>query len=140
MPRDIIKTLRAPAAIGAYSQAVRAGDFVFVSGQIPLNPETGEVVFSDIKEQTERILVNIRNILQEAGMGLEDVVKTTVYLMLMDDFSRVNEVYARFFGENPPARAVVEVSRLPKDVAIEIEAIAYKKPTVIPCETEESAK
>ena len=140
MPRDIIKTHRAPAAIGAYSQAVRAGDFVFVSGQIPLNPETGEVVFSDIKEQTERILVNIRNILQEAGMGLEDVVKTTVYLMLMDDFSRVNEVYSRFFGENPPARAVVEVSRLPKDVAIEIEAIAYKKPTVIPCETEESAK
>ncbi len=136
MPRDIIKTLRAPAAIGAYSQAVRAGDFVFVSGQIPLNPETGEVVFSDIKEQTERILVNIRNILQEAGMGLEDVVKTTVYLMLMDDFSRVNEVYSRFFGENPPARAVVEVSRLPKDVAIEIEAIAYKKPTVIPCEVE----
>ncbi len=140
MPRDIIKTLRAPAAIGAYSQAVRAGDFVFVSGQIPLNPETGEVVFSDIKEQTERILVNIRNILQEAGMGLEDVVKTTVYLMLMDDFSRVNEVYSRFFGENPPARAVVEVSRLPKDVAIEIEAIAYKKPTVIPSEAEESEK
>jgi 2-iminobutanoate/2-iminopropanoate deaminase len=136
MPRDIIKTNRAPAAIGAYSQAVRAGDFVFVSGQIPLNPETGEVVFSDIKEQTERILVNIRNILQEAGMGLEEVVKTTVYLMLMDDFSRVNEVYARFFGDNPPARAVVEVSRLPKDVAIEIEAIAYKKPTVIPCEVE----
>jgi 2-iminobutanoate/2-iminopropanoate deaminase len=136
MPRDIIKTHRAPAAIGAYSQAVRAGDFVFVSGQIPLNPETGEVVFSDIKEQTERILVNIRNILQEAGMGLEDVVKTTVYLMLMDDFSRVNEVYSRFFGENPPARAVVEVSRLPKDVAIEIEAIAYKKQVVIPCETE----
>jgi 2-iminobutanoate/2-iminopropanoate deaminase len=136
MPRDIIKTNRAPAAIGAYSQAVRAGDFVFVSGQIPLNPETGEVVFSDIKEQTERILVNIRNILQEAGMGLEDVVKTTVYLMLMDDFSRVNEVYARFFGDNPPARAVVEVARLPKDVAIEIEAIAYKKPTVIPCEVE----
>jgi 2-iminobutanoate/2-iminopropanoate deaminase len=132
MPRDIIKTLRAPAAIGAYSQAVRAGDFVFVSGQIPLNPETGEVVFADIKEQTERILVNIRNILQEAGLGLEDVVKTTVYLMLMDDFSRVNEVYSRFFGENPPARAVVEVSRLPKDVAIEIEAIAYKKSTVIP--------
>ena len=136
MPRDIIKTLRAPAAIGAYSQAVRAGDFVFVSGQIPLNPETGEVVFSDIKEQTERILVNIRNILQEAGMGLEDVVKTTVYLMLMDDFSRVNEVYWRFFGDNPPARAVVEVSRLPKDVAIEIEAIAYKKSTVIPSVTD----
>ena len=126
MPREIIKTNRAPAAVGAYSQAVRAGDFVFVSGQIPLNPETGEVVFADIKEQTERILVNIRNILKEAGMGLEDVVKTTVYLELMDDLSRVNEVYARFFGDNPPARAAVEVARLPKDVAIEIEAIAYK--------------
>ena len=129
MPREIIKTNRAPAAIGAYSQAVRAGDFVFVSGQIPLNPETGEIVFADIKEQTERILVNIRNILQEAGMDLDDVIKTTVYLMLMDDFSRVNEVYGRFFGENPPARAVVEVARLPKDVAIEIEAVAYKAPS-----------
>lgn len=127
MPREIIKTSRAPAAVGAYSQAVRAGDFVFVSGQIPLNPETGEVVFADIQEQTERVLVNIRNILQEAGMDLGDVVRTTVYLELMDDLSRVNDVYARFFGENPPARAAVEVARLPKDVAIEIEAIAYKK-------------
>lgn len=126
MPREIIKTKRAPAAVGAYSQAVRAGDFVFVSGQIPLNPETGEVVFADIQQQTERVLVNIRNILAEAGMGLEDVVKTTVYLELMDDLSRVNEVYARFFGEDPPARAAVEVARLPKDVAIEIEAVAFK--------------
>jgi len=127
MPKDIIRTDRAPAAVGAYSQAVRAGDFVFVSGQIPLNPETGEVVFADIKEQTERVLVNIRNILQEAGMGLEDVVRTTVYLELMDDLSRVNEVYGRFFGDSPPARAAVEVARLPKDVAIEIEAVAWKK-------------
>jgi 2-iminobutanoate/2-iminopropanoate deaminase len=127
MPREIIKTSRAPQAVGAYSQAVRAGDFVFVSGQIPLNPETGEVVFADITEQTERVLVNIRNILSECGMGLEDVVKTTVYLELMDDLSRVNEVYGRFFGDSPPARAAVEVARLPKDVAIEIEAIAYKK-------------
>ena len=127
MPREIIRTDRAPAAVGAYSQAVRAGDFVFVSGQIPLNPETGEVVFADIKEQTERVLVNIRNILQEAGMGLEDVVRTTVYLELMDDLSRVNEVYGRFFGDSPPARAAVEVARLPKDVAIEIEAVAWKK-------------
>lgn len=127
MPREIIRSQRAPAAVGAYSQAVRAGDFIFVSGQIPLNPETGEVVFADITEQTERILVNIRNILQEVGMGLEDVVKTTVYLELMDDLSRVNEVYGRFFGENPPARAAVEVARLPKDVAIEIEAVAWKR-------------
>ncbi len=127
MSRDIIRTDRAPSAVGAYSQAVRAGEFVFVSGQIPLNPETGEVVFADITEQTERVLVNIRNILQEAGMGLEDVVRTTVYLELMDDLSRVNEVYGRFFGDDPPARAAVEVARLPKDVAIEIEAVAWKK-------------
>ena len=130
MPREIINSSRAPKAVGAYSQAVRAGEFVFVSGQIPLNPETGEVVFADITEQTERILANIRNILAEAGMTLDDVVKTTVYLELMDDLSRVNEVYARFFGENPPARAAVEVARLPKDVAIEIEAIAWKKGSV----------
>ncbi|MHB8172971.1 MAG: RidA family protein [Nitrospirota bacterium] len=140
MPREIIKSRRGPAALGAYSQAVRAGDFVFISGQIPINPETGEVVFAHIQEQTERILVNIRNILQDNGMDLEDVVKTTVYLELMDDLIRVNEVYARFFGENPPARAAVEVGRLPKDVAIEIEAIAYKKQSVIPCEAEESKK
>ncbi len=126
MPREIIRPPRGPAPAGSYSQAVRAGDFVFVSGQIPMNPETGEVVFADVAEQTERILVNIRNILKVCGMGLEDVVKTTVYLELMDDLARVNEVYGRFFGENPPARAAVEVARLPKDVAIEIEAVAYK--------------
>jgi 2-iminobutanoate/2-iminopropanoate deaminase len=128
MPREILFTKRAPAPVGAYSQAVRAGGFVFVSGQIPLNPETGEVVFADITEQTERVLANIRNILQDAGMGLEHVVKTTVYLELMDDLSRVNEVFARYFGDSPPARAAVEVARLPKDVAIEVEAIAYKDP------------
>lgn len=126
MPRDTIYTKRAPAPVGAYSQAIRAGGFVFVSGQIPVNPETGEIVFSDITAQTERVLANIRNILQEAGLDLDDVVKTTVYLELMDDLSRVNEVFARYFGENPPARAAVEVARLPKDVAIEIEAIAYR--------------
>ncbi|HEX9860170.1 MAG TPA: RidA family protein [Nitrospirota bacterium] len=126
MPRDTIYTKRAPAPAGAYSQAVRAGGFVFVSGQIPVNPETGEIVFSDITAQTERVLANIRNILQEAGLDLDDVVKTTVYLELMDDLSRVNEVFARYFGENPPARAAVEVARLPKDVAIEIEAVAYR--------------
>jgi len=128
MPREILFTKRAPAPVGAYSQAVRAGGFVFVSGQIPLNPETGEVVFADITEQTERVLANIRNILQDAGMDLEHVVKTTVYLELMDDLSRVNEVFARYFGDSPPARAAVEVARLPKDVAIEIDAIAYKDP------------
>lgn len=128
MSRKTINTKRAPAPVGAYSQAVRAGNFVFVSGQIPVNPETGEVVFADITQQTERVLANIRNILQEAGLDLDDIVKTTVYLELMDDLSRVNEVYGRYFGDNPPARAAVEVSRLPKDVAVEIEAIAYREP------------
>jgi len=127
MPKEIIFSKRAPAPVGAYSQAVRAGGFVFISGQIPIHPETGEIVFADITEQTERVLANIRNILQDEGMGLEDVVKTTVYLELMDDLSRVNEVFGRYFGDSPPARAAVEVARLPKDVAIEIEAIAYKE-------------
>jgi 2-iminobutanoate/2-iminopropanoate deaminase len=127
MARDIISTNRAPAAIGPYSQAAWAGDTLFLSGQIPINPETGEVVFADITEQCERILANIRNILQAAGLEMQDIVKITIFLELMDDFIRVNEVFARWFPENPPARSTVEVSRLPKDVAIEIEAIAYRK-------------
>ncbi|HEY3347105.1 MAG TPA: RidA family protein [Nitrospirota bacterium] len=127
MARDIISTNRAPAAIGPYSQAAWAGDVLFLSGQIPINPETGEVMFADITEQCERILANIRNILQAAGLEMQDIVKITIFLELMDDFIRVNEVFARWFPENPPARSTVEVSRLPKDVAIEIEAIAYRK-------------
>ena len=126
MPREIIKSSRAPQAVGAYSQAVRAGDFVFVSGQIPLNPETGEVVFADIKEQTERILVNIRNILQEAGMGLEDVVKTTVFMADLADFARMNEVYGRRFPGSAPARSTVQVAALPRDARVEIEVVAVR--------------
>lgn len=120
----IIGTNKAPKAIGPYSQAVKVGDIIFVSGQIPLDPETGSVVAGDIDVQTERVLNNISGVLEAAASSMEDVVKTTVYLKEMADFPKFNECYARFFAKNPPARATVEVSRLPKDVRIEIDAIA----------------
>lgn len=124
MRKEIINTDKAPKAIGPYSQAVRVGDLIFVSGQIPLDPETGSVVAGDIDIQTERVLNNISGVLEAAGSSMEEIVKTTVYLKDMADFPKFNESYARFFAENPPARATVEVSRLPKDVRIEIDAIA----------------
>ncbi|MBO2532631.1 endoribonuclease L-PSP [Planifilum fulgidum] len=118
-----IHTDRAPAAIGPYAQAMRVGNFLFTSGQIPLKP-TGELVTGDIVEQTHQVFANLRAILQAAGTDLNRVVKTTVYLADMNDFSKVNEVYATYFPEHRPARSCVEVSRLPKDVGIEIEVIA----------------
>jgi len=121
--KKIISTDRAPAAIGAYSQAVVAGDTVYVSGQIPFTPE-GELVSEDVAEQTEQSLENLRAILIEAGAELTDVVKVTVFAADMDNFSRINDIYADYFQEEPPARAFVEVSRLPKDVEVEIEAVA----------------
>lgn len=124
MEKKIINTDMAPKAIGPYSQAIRVGDMIFASGQIPLDPETGSVVAGDIGLQTERVLNNISGVLEAAGASMEDVVKTTVYLKDMADFPKFNESYARFFAGNPPARATVEVSRLPKDVRIEIDAIA----------------
>ena len=124
MKKEIIITDKAPKAIGPYSQAIRAGDFIFVSGQIPLDPETGAVVSGGIDIQTERVLNNISGVLEAVGVSMEGVVKTTVYLKDMADFSIFNECYSRFFPKNPPARATVEVSRLPKDVRIEIDAIA----------------
>lgn len=124
MQKEIINTDKAPKAIGPYSQGVKVGDFVFVSGQIPLDPGTGEVVPGDIDAQTERVLNNISAVLDAAGSSLEDVVKTTVYLKDMADFPKFNECYERFFSRNPPARATVEVSRLPRDVRIEIDAVA----------------
>ena len=120
-----IKTERAPAAIGPYSQAVKAGEFLFISGQIPIDPATGRVVPGDADVQADRVLQNIRNILEDSGASLEGVVKTTIFLADMNDFAVVNEVYARYFDLEPPARATVEVSRLPKDVRIEIEAVAW---------------
>jgi 2-iminobutanoate/2-iminopropanoate deaminase len=123
--REVISTRAAPAAIGPYSQAIRAGDFLFVSGQIPLDPATGAPVQGDVKVQARRVLENLRGILQAAGSSTDQVVKTTVYLADMADFPAMNEVYAAFFTSAAPARATVQVSRLPRDVRVEIDAVAY---------------
>ena len=123
--KEPIRTERAPAAIGPYSQAVKAGGFLFISGQIPLDPATGEVVQGETAAQADRVLRNIRGILDDSGATLQDVVKTTIFLVDMNDFAAVNEVYGRYFATEPPARTTVQVSRLPKDVRIEIEAIAH---------------
>ena len=123
--KQIIRTESAPKAIGPYSQAVRAGDFLFASGQIPIDPKTGEFVVGGIAEETEQVLKNIKAVLESAGTDLAHVVKTTVFLADMDDFAAMNEVYGRFFRENPPARATVQAARLPRDARVEIEVIAY---------------
>jgi 2-iminobutanoate/2-iminopropanoate deaminase len=126
MPKKIIKTTDAPQAIGPYSQAVEAGGFVFVSGQIPIDPKTGNVLQADIKTQTKLVMDNARTILAAGGCDLSKVVKTTIYLKNMADFATVNEAYGGYFPSEPPARATVEVSRLPKDVAVEMDFIAVK--------------
>ncbi|AOY76876.1 RidA family protein [Clostridium formicaceticum] len=122
-----INTKKAPAAIGPYSQAIKTNDLLFVSGQVPMNPNTMEIVEGDIQAQTKQVLENLKAILEEAGLTLNDVVKTTVFIKDMEDFSKINEVYADYFKETKPARACVEVARLPKDVGVEIEAIAVVK-------------
>jgi 2-iminobutanoate/2-iminopropanoate deaminase len=122
--REIVKTEEAPAAIGPYSQAVRAGGFIFASGQIPLDPKTGEFVAGGVAEQTEQVMQNLSAVLKAAGASLAQVVKTTVFLADMNDFAAMNEVYGRYFQENPPARATVQAARLPRDARVEIEAIA----------------
>jgi 2-iminobutanoate/2-iminopropanoate deaminase len=122
--KEIIQTDHAPNAIGPYSQAVKANGFVFASGQIPTNPETGQFVIGGIAEQTEQVLKNLAAVLEAAGSGLDQVVKTTVFLVDMQEFAAMNEVYGRFFKEAPPARATVEAARLPRDARGEIEAIA----------------
>ncbi len=122
--KKIITTDRAPGAIGPYSQAVRAGNLIFASGQIPIDPATGEFVAGGIAEQTEQVLRNLTAVFEAAGAGMNQVVKTTVFLLSMDDFAAMNEVYGRFFGEEPPARATVQAARLPRDARVEIEAIA----------------
>ena len=124
--RRIVSTDSAPQAIGPYSQAVQIGEFIFSSGQIPLDPRTGQFVEGGIAEQTEQVLKNLSEVLRAAGVGLADVVKTTVYLADMDDFVAMNEVYGRFFPENPPARSTVQAARLPRDARVEIDVIAAK--------------
>lgn len=127
MSLKIVHTNNAPKAIGPYSQGVIAGQFLFVSGQMPVNSETNELVIGDIKIKTRTVLDNLKAIIEEANASLADVVKTTIFLKDMDKFSEVNEVYSQYFTENPPARACVEVARLPKDVDVEIEAIVFLK-------------
>jgi 2-iminobutanoate/2-iminopropanoate deaminase len=124
MGREALATDRAPQAIGPYSQAIRAGDLLFVSGQIPLDPATGSLVEGDVAVQARRVMDNLAAILDAAGASFADVVKTTVYLLDMDDFAAMNAVYASYVPAPPPARSTVQVSRLPRDVRVEIDVIA----------------
>jgi 2-iminobutanoate/2-iminopropanoate deaminase len=124
--RDIVATATAPQAIGPYSQAIKANGMVFTSGQISIDPANNQLISGDIAAQTERVLNNVSAILQAAGTSLQKVVKTTVFLKNMSEFAQMNEVYAKFFGANPPARSTVEVARLPKDVLVEIDVIALQ--------------
>lgn len=124
MRREPVKTSNAPGAIGPYSQAIKVGEFVYTSGQVAIDPATGEFIGGGIAEQTERVLKNVAAVLEAAGSNLDQVVKTLVFLADMDDFSAMNEVYARFFSAAPPARSTVQAARLPKDALIEIEAVA----------------
>lgn len=122
--RDVISTKDAPQAIGPYSQAIRANGFVFVSGQVAIDPATQQVINGDVAAQTDRVLKNLTAILKAAGTGLEKVVRSTVFLKNMGDFTAMNEVYGKYFTSAPPARSTVEVARLPKDVLVEIDVIA----------------
>jgi 2-iminobutanoate/2-iminopropanoate deaminase len=122
--RETISTENAPGAIGPYSQAVRVGDLVFCSGQIPIDPQTGNFVSENVAEQTEQVLKNLSAVLKAAQTDLNNVIKTTVFLADMNDFAAMNEVYARFFNDNKPARATVQAARLPRDAKVEIECIA----------------
>ena len=122
--RDVVLTDRGPKPIGPYSQAIRANGLLFISGQVALDPKTGEMTEADIRKQTERVLENVRGIVEAAGSKMTHVVKTTVFLKDMNDFGTMNEVYAGYFTSTPPARSTVQVSRLPKDAPVEIEVIA----------------
>ncbi len=124
MQKNIISTNKAPQAIGPYSQAVRFDNLLFVSGQIPIEPKSGEILKGNIKEQTKQILENLNSVLTAGGSSLNNVLRTTIFLTNLEDYAAVNEVYTQFFKESQPARSTVQVSRLPKDVQIEIDAIA----------------
>jgi 2-iminobutanoate/2-iminopropanoate deaminase len=123
--KTVVNTEKAPAAIGPYSQAIKAGNLLFISGQIPVDPASGNVVSGDVAAQTKQVLDNITAILECQNLTLKNVVKTTVFLADLNDFQAVNQVYGKYFSQDAPARACVQISRLPKDVAVEIEAIAY---------------
>lgn len=123
---NVIRTDKAPAAIGPYSQAIEIGGMIYTSGMIPIDPSTGELVTGSVEEQAERAISNLEALLTEAGSSIDKVVKTVVFIQNMDDFATINEVYAKHFNEPYPARSCVQVARLPKDVAIEIEAVAVK--------------
>jgi 2-iminobutanoate/2-iminopropanoate deaminase len=122
--KDVILTDRGPKPIGPYSQAIRTSGFLYVSGQVALDPKTGEMAGADIKQQTERTLENVKGIVEAGGSNLHRVVKTTVFLKDMNDFAAMNEVYGKYFTLSPPARSTVQVARLPKDALVEIEVIA----------------
>ena len=124
--KKIISTKSAPAAIGPYSQAVEAGGLIFISGQLPIDPATGELAPAEIKAQTEAVIKNLEGILKAEGLGLENVLKTTVFMADLSQFAQMNEIYGRFFANQPPARATVEVKALPKAALVEIEAIAAR--------------
>ncbi|MTI68745.1 MAG: RidA family protein [Firmicutes bacterium] len=124
MKSEVISTDRAPKALGPYSQGIKKGNMIFTSGQLPINTETGELLKGDIRKETEFALENLKEVLKEGGATLEDVVKVTVFIKDMEQFSKINEVYAKYFNKNKPARSCVEVARLPLDGNIEIEAMA----------------
>jgi 2-iminobutanoate/2-iminopropanoate deaminase len=123
--KTVVTANQAPSAIGPYSQGIKVGDFVFTSGQLPIDPTTGEIISGGVREQVERVLDNLQAVLVAAGADLIDVTKTTLYIRNMADFGIINEIYAEYFTSKPPARSCVEVARLPRDVLVEIEAVAY---------------
>jgi 2-iminobutanoate/2-iminopropanoate deaminase len=124
MTREIVTTQKAPSAIGPYSQAIKTKEMVFVSGQLAIDPISGALISGDIRKETRQALTNLKQILLAAGSGLDRVIKTTLFISNMDDFTSINDVYAEFFNQDPPARACVQVARLPKDANVEVEAVA----------------
>ena len=125
MKKTVIKVAKMPPAVGPYSQCVRVDDLMFCSGQIPIHPETGEIVVGEVKKQTQRVLENLKILLEDQGLAMDNVVKTTVFMTNLADFSSMNEVYAQFFTRNPPARTTVQVAALPRGAKVEIEAVAH---------------
>jgi len=125
--KKVILTDKAPSPVGPYSQAIQAGQFLYVAGQVPLNPETKEIIQGDIQKATKQVMENIKAIVEEAGYSMKDIVRCRVYLKNMDDFGKMNEIYGTYFPEEPPARVAFEAARLPLDVDVEISATAWKE-------------